>query len=152
MGTTPSAGCGVNVAQIRVLGVVVLDSPGGVHEAEWERSVYALVCGSARIARRRSVTHVYKETRVHTDTYTRIRRDEPLPLVLVDQYTMLVEARWEEEAGGRAHGRMGKREEALLKSWTHWTYICTMRSPESRVAVFGISSPDPPCPPNRHRN
>lgn len=78
--------------------------PGGVHEAEWERSVYALVCGSARIARRRSVTHVYKETRVHTDTYIRMRRDEPLPLVLVDQYTMLVEARWEEEAEGHAGG------------------------------------------------
>jgi len=29
------------VAQIRVLGIVVLDSSGGVHEAEWERSVYA---------------------------------------------------------------------------------------------------------------
>lgn len=71
-------------------------------------------------------------------THTRTRRDEPLPLVLVDQYTMLVEARWEEEAEG--HGRKGKREEALLKPWTHWTDICTMRSPESRVAVFGISS------------
>jgi len=60
------------VAWIRALVEIV--SPSGMHEAERERerSVYAFVCENARIARRRSVIHVHKETRARTRAPTYI--------------------------------------------------------------------------------
>lgn len=88
-----------------------------------------------RIARRRSVTHVYKETRAHIHARGRTSRCR--------WCWSINTLRWwkrDERRKLKGSGRTEKREEALLKPWTLWTDICTMRSPKSRVAVLRISS------------